>query len=147
MLKRSICLTLCALALLAADKPAKARREDPQPQRKADGDSGEKGKTPFGVFRGAANPSTEAQPEAGPRRTPFGEFKNAQDPKRDAEAPAQSAPGLRVAGESADTVTFERKSPFGPSRWQRKKSELSAEERAAWERSKEPSAGSGPERE
>lgn len=147
MLKRSLCLTLCAAALLAADKPAKARREDPKPQRKAEAAAEEKGRTPFGVFKGAANPSPEAQPEAGSRKTPFGEFKNAPDPQRGAPAPVQAAPGLRVAGESADTVTFERKSPFGPSRWQRKKSELSAEERAAWERSKAPAADGGTERE
>jgi len=39
-----------------------------------------------------------------------------------------------LATEDGDTIRFERPSPFGPYRWQRKKSELSESERAIWNR-------------
>lgn len=128
MLKCFLCLALLAAALPAADKEAKSKTEPTTP---------EKGKTPFGVFKGAAKaqPAPAPPPVAGSRKTPFGVFKNEGDSRQNAAAPA-AVPGIRVVGETQDEVTFERKSPFGPSRWQRKKSEMDEDERSAWERSK-----------
>jgi len=40
------------------------------------------------------------------------------------------------ATDHGDTVSFARSTPFGVMRWERKKSELDAAERAAWERRK-----------
>ena len=125
MLKYLLCIALAA-ALPAADKEAKSKTE-PTPA--------EKGKTPFGVFKGAAKTPPEPAREEGSRKTPFGVFKNGGESKQNGSAPA-AAPGIRVVSESGEVVTFERKSPFGPSRWQRKKTDLDADERAAWERSK-----------
>ena len=36
--------------------------------------------------------------------------------------------------EAVVCIRFERPGPFGPYRWQKKKSELDSDERAAWER-------------
>lgn len=76
------------------------------------------------------------------RRTPFGvrryeEKLSAPGAKASApEAPLDETPvGIR-AREEGDVVYFERPTPFGTRRWSRKKSELSKEEKAAWEQSK-----------
>ena len=41
-----------------------------------------------------------------------------------------------TATEDGDTIRFERAGPFGVYKWQKKKSELADDERAAWERSR-----------
>ena len=66
------------------------------------------------------------------RNTPFG-ISRAED-KPIETAPATAGP-VTTAIEDGDTVRFERAGPFGPYRWQKKKSEMDADERAAWERS------------
>jgi len=69
------------------------------------------------------------------RQTPFGlarlEDKPAAEP-----TPAQKGPTI-TATESGDVIKFERAGPFGPYRWEKKKSDLAEDERAAWERSKQ----------
>ena len=52
---------------------------------------------------------------------------------------AQSGDGI-TAKEDGDTIRFERPGPFGTYRWQKKKSELADDEKAAWERSKDKDA-------
>ena len=42
-----------------------------------------------------------------------------------------------IAKEDGDTIRFERPGPFGTYKWQKKKSELADDERAAWEQSRE----------
>jgi len=64
------------------------------------------------------------------RKTPFGIAKFEDKP---VEPPVASA--TITATEDGDTVRFERPGPFGPYRWQKKKTELDSDERAAWERS------------
>jgi hypothetical protein len=67
------------------------------------------------------------------RKTPFG-IARAED--KPADVSAAPAPGPAItATEDGDSVRFERPGPFGPYRWQKKKSELSDDERSAWERS------------
>jgi hypothetical protein len=68
------------------------------------------------------------------RKTPFGVARLEDKP---AEASATTvAPGADItATEDGDTVRFERPGPFGTYRWQKKKSELAEDEKAAWERS------------
>src|SRR5437879_1051591 len=65
------------------------------------------------------------------RKTPFGIAKFEDKP---ADAPATAAATI-TATEDGDSVRFERPGPFGPYRWQKKKTELDSDERAAWERS------------
>jgi hypothetical protein len=70
------------------------------------------------------------------RPTPFG---IARIPAADASASkaaraAAAAGDLLRATDHGDTVSFERPGPFGVYRWERKKSEMDATERAAFER-------------
>ncbi|MBK5291977.1 MAG: hypothetical protein JJE04_09910 [Acidobacteriia bacterium] len=72
------------------------------------------------------------------RRTPFGIAK--YEPESAVET-APSGEGLLASAEG-DSVRFERKTPFGVTRWTKKKSELNAEESAAWKRVSPPEAAS-----
>jgi hypothetical protein len=67
------------------------------------------------------------------RQTPFG-LSRAEDKPVEA-APAAAGPPI-TATEDGDIVRFERPGPFGVYRWEKKKSELADDERAAWERSR-----------
>lgn len=66
------------------------------------------------------------------RQTPFG-LSRAED--KPAEPAAPAATNI-TATEAGDTIKFERPGPFGVYRWEKKKSELSEDERAAWERAR-----------
>ena len=66
------------------------------------------------------------------RQTPFGIAKAEDKP---AETPATAVIPI-TATEDGDKVRFERPGPFGVYRWEKKKSELTDDERAAWQRSK-----------
>ena len=85
-------------------------------------------KTPFGVVKTsdeatAAPAQSEAAAQA-PRGNPFGSTK----------ASASATP-LVTAVEEGDSYKFERSTPFGPARWTRKKSELTADEQEIVQRS------------
>jgi hypothetical protein len=67
------------------------------------------------------------------RKTPFGLARLEDKP---AEASAAPSSDRTTAAEDGDTIRFERPGPFGTYRWQKKKSELTDDEKAAWERSK-----------
>jgi hypothetical protein len=67
-------------------------------------------------------------------KTPFG-ISKIQDMSGSAPAIAAAPAGQFVkATDNGDTVKFERQSPFGPTKWEKKKSELTDEERAVVER-------------
>ncbi len=71
------------------------------------------------------------------RKTPFG-VARLEDPGAKPASKAASSPDDYVnATEDGDAIRFERPGPFGTYRWTRKKSELSASERAIWERSRD----------
>jgi hypothetical protein len=78
-------------------------------------------KTPFGVVKSAEPPASTpaSQPAEAPRGNPFGEIK--------AAAGAASTASV-TAVEDGDSYKFERTTPFGPTRWTRKRSELTADE-------------------
>ena len=69
------------------------------------------------------------------RKTPFG-LSRAEDNSTQRAAPASSATAFITATEDGDKVRFERPGPFGVYRWEKKKSELDDDERAAWQRAK-----------
>jgi hypothetical protein len=71
------------------------------------------------------------------RKTPFGLARIEDKPVEVSAAPAGD--GI-TAKEDGDTIRFERPGPFGTYRWQKKKSELADDEKAAWERSKDKDA-------
>ncbi len=73
-------------------------------------------------------------------RSPFG-LSRAEEKEivKEAEAAANkdkdkvAAPAFRITSVKGEVVAFERDSPFGKSKWTKKKSELGAEERLALE--------------
>jgi hypothetical protein len=73
-------------------------------------------------------------------QTPFGITK--YEKTAASEKPAASAPPPQgyTAVEDGDSIRFERPSPFGKFVWSRKKTELTDEERAVWERQKQTTA-------
>lgn len=84
------------------------------------------------------------------RRTPFGVARWPADsaPNHDKSSGANGAvaaepPAGITATDAGDSIRFERATPFGKKTWSRKKSELTPDEKAVWERrqSANPSAG------
>ena len=69
------------------------------------------------------------------RKTPFGISRLEDKPASEADgtAPVDRASSLKAI-EDGDTVRFERPTPFGVHKWQKKKSELDEMEQAAWTR-------------
>ena len=93
-------------------------------------------KTPFGVVKSADEPvkASETKPIAekpAGNATPFGDVKQ-----------TGGTEGVRVT-ERGDSLEFERPSPFGSYKWKTKKTELTAEEREAWDRSRNRTANTG----
>lgn len=74
------------------------------------------------------------------RKTPFGLARIEDKPVEASTAPASASGDAITAKEDGDTIRFERQGPFGTYRWQKKKSELADDEKAAWERSKDKDA-------
>lgn len=92
-------------------------------------------RTPFGVTRSEQAPETAPQLSnqiARERQSPFAA-------EQTGAAPASQMQDAEMvsATETEDAVTFERATPFGKSSWTRKKSELTADEKALWERAKQ----------
>lgn len=103
--------------------------------------------TPFGYVRtadegtkGRADASA-ATPAAAPVETssPFGKSKAVASPS----AAAPDRADLVKATEDGDVVRFERKSPFGIYKWTRKKTELTAAEQDAFDRSRNATPAAG----
>jgi hypothetical protein len=92
--------------------------------------------TPFGVVKFEEN-KNEPATVGGRRATPWGTVKvdGSAPPKADPEAEAKQASLITVT-EEGDSLRFERTSPFGKFSWNRKKTELNEDEKAAWERSR-----------
>ena len=75
------------------------------------------------------------------RETPFGVVRYEEEAKKK-EVPARGSKSGTViqAFDEGDSVRFERPGPFGPYKWTRKKPELTAEEKQAWEKAKKEKA-------
>jgi len=70
------------------------------------------------------------------RKTPFGVAKSEDKP---APASAQQQPQedtLTIATDAGESVHFEKPSPFGTVKWDKKKTELDANEQSIWNRQK-----------
>src|SRR5262245_59440063 len=67
------------------------------------------------------------------RQTPFGLARLEDKP---AEPVANAAPPNITATDAGDSVKFERPGPFGVYRWEKKKTDLTDDEKSAWERSR-----------
>lgn len=79
------------------------------------------------------------------RKSPFGVLKGEEKDEKKAplEATDDLPQGLTVT-EQGDELRFERPTPFGLMRWQRKKTELNEMEQRAWEREQKRRAESRP---
>ena len=124
-------LTLIALPMCAADKPA-TKKTSPAPAAVT---------IPAGAVE--TEPGTWRHTDAqgktwNYRKTPWGvsrvEDRGEKKEVRETEQHEEKAPISAV--EDGDTVKFERAGPFGRYKWQRKKTELNDEEKAALERSR-----------
>ena len=71
------------------------------------------------------------------RRTPFGLAKFAPEAGDMAKADKAESDFIK-AEDGGDVVKFERKTPFGTSRWTRKKSQLQGAELEAWKKASQP---------
>lgn len=69
------------------------------------------------------------------RKTPFGLSKAEDKPAPAPDATTAAADAGYTATEDGDSVRFERPSPFGVYKWKKKKTDLTSDEKAAWERS------------
>lgn len=70
------------------------------------------------------------------RETPFGITKSAYKAPEPVVAPDPAKETRVSAKEAGDSVQFERTGPFGVSHWQKKKTALTPEEQAIWDRFK-----------
>jgi hypothetical protein len=74
-------------------------------------------------------------------QTPFGIAKKEDtgEPLRKKVQEPRTMQGVKMI-EDGDSIKFEREGPFGTYKWSKKKSDLTDEEKAAWERQKAPGA-------
>ena len=132
---------ICASTLvLAASDPA----SPPQTTKKTTAPAPAKQVKPIEIPKGAVEtePGTFRYTDSDGkkwiyRKTPFGVARLEDKPDEAAieqqQSKADAAAGIKVL-EEGEYVRFERPGPFGPYRWQKKKSELDESERAAVER-------------
>ena len=68
------------------------------------------------------------------RRSPFGLLKGEERQKSEPAGEADDAAAALKVFEEGEELRFERRTPFGVSRWRKKKTELDELEQRAWER-------------
>ncbi len=141
-------LSLAAIALLAAaDKPADKKAAQPVARTGAKAPAAVTLPTGAVVTAPGTYSYTDLQGKKWIyRETPFGlarfEDKSAaKDPA--AEKQRKEEEQATTAVEDGDTIRFTRPGPFGPYKWQRKKTDLDATEKAIWDRAREKSAAGG----
>lgn len=78
------------------------------------------------------------------RRSPFGLLKGEEGPKNEPAAREDDASAALKVVEEGDLLRFERPTPFGVTRWTKKKTELDELERRAWEREQKRREAAGP---
>lgn len=121
---KHLLMTLCMSFALAAAEPPKS---DPKP--------------PAGIPASAvkAGDNTWRHTDSNGKtwlyvRTPFGFNRMEEKPKTEDEQARSkdkaAAPAFRVSAVNNGVVTFERDTPFGKSKWTRKRAELSPDEHA-----------------
>lgn len=129
-MKRWIVFPLMALALSAADAPPAKKTTPPPAKPSAQAPAIPPGAVEFepGAYR-FTDPTGKTWIY---RKTPFGVMKF-EDKTTNEPDTKGSLDNVKIT-EDGDTLWFEKPSPFGAFRWQKKKSELSEAEKAAWQR-------------
>jgi hypothetical protein len=144
----ALCFSAMALSLSAPAAPQDSKPADSNSNAKnAKAEAPEKPLT--------AIPATAVQIEPGAYRytdakgkkwilfqTPFGIAKKEDtgEPLRKKQRESQTMQGVKIT-EDGDNLKFEREGPFGTYKWSKKKTELSDEEKAAWQSQKDKPAG------
>ena len=140
-MKLLLCLIAVSLAAAGADKPAAKK---PAAATKKTAPAAQRLTLPDGAVK--AGPGTWRYTDAQGKNwlftdTPFGLARSEDKPASATGSAERAAGGSQItATEDGDSVRFEMPTPFGTSRWQRKKTELNTFEQAAWERAKSHSA-------
>jgi hypothetical protein len=132
-------IALCfTAALFAADDP-KAKKDD---STKAKTEAAEKPLTEIPASAVEFEPGSYHYTDAKGKKwilrpTPFGiaKIEDTGVPLRNKRKEDHGMDGVKVT-ESGDSVKFERPGPFGMYKWEKKKTDLDAGEKAAWEREK-----------
>jgi len=130
-------IALCfTAALFAADDP-KAKKDD---QTKANTEAAEKPLTEIPKTAVEFEPGSYHYTDAKGKKwilrpTPFGiaKIEDTGVPLRNKREQDHGMDGVKVT-ENGDSVKFERPGPFGVYKWEKKKTDLDAGEKAAWER-------------
>jgi hypothetical protein len=147
-LKTLAVVMMSAATLMAADQVV-ARKKKPAPPAKT-----VPAPPPLTIPEGAVETAPYTYSFTDPsgkkwiyKKTPFG-VSRVEDKPVSAEAAKKAEDEKRrmieatTAVEDGDSIRFERPTPFGTQRWVRKKTELDAIERAAWDRELEKRAAS-----
>jgi hypothetical protein len=132
-MKLALAVLMTTAALSAAEPQAKKQAAVPIPPRRTEIPAGAVERDPGRFFY---------TDKDGKKwifvRTPFG-ISRMEDAGAPAPAPASETGPAVKATESGDTVTFERPSAFGVTKWQKKKTELTDDEKEALRRSQQSS--------
>ena len=134
---KRILLVIALATALPAPAQDKDSKRSPRPKAASAADSKRAGITPDareiepGVYRWTDDKGKTWIL----RRSPFGVMKGEEKPEKANANPEADDPSaaLKVT-EEGDQLRFERRTPFGVSRWTKKKTELDELEQRAWER-------------
>lgn len=127
-MKLLIGLPLVAAMCFGADTPPATKAEAPPAAAKVAGVPAGAVETEPGVYR-----LTDHDGKAWIyRKSPFGVMR-IEDKTVQSDTNDKSLQDIKAV-EDGDTIRFERPTPFGPFRWQKKKTELNETEKAVWER-------------
>jgi hypothetical protein len=136
-------IALCfTAALFAADDPKTKKDDDTKAKTEAKTEAAEKPLTEIPASAVQFEPGSYHYTDAKGKKwilrpTPFGiaKIEDTGVPLRNKREQEHGMEGVKVT-EDGDSVKFERPGPFGMYKWEKKKTDLDAGEKAAWEREK-----------
>jgi hypothetical protein len=143
----AIALSLSTSAAPQDAKPASSNVKDANNAKNAKAETPEKPLTAIPASAVQIEPGAYRYTDANGKKwilfqTPFGIAKKEDtgEPLRKKQHEAQTMQGVKIT-EDGDSLKFEREGPFGTYKWSKKKTELSDEEKAAWQSQKDKPAG------
>jgi hypothetical protein len=136
-------IALCfTAALFAADDPKTKKDDDTKAKTAAKTEAAEKPLTEIPASAVEFEPGSYHYTDAKGKKwilrpTPFGiaKIEDTGVPLRNKRDEVHGMEGVKIT-EDGDSVKFERPGPFGVYKWEKKKTDLDAGEKAAWEREK-----------
>jgi hypothetical protein len=138
-MKRLLIALCCSAAMFAAPQDAKPA------DKTAKAEAPEKPLTAIPASAVQIEPNAYRYTDAKGKKwilfqTPFGiaRKEDTGEPLRKKQQEPQTMQGVKIA-EDGDSLKFEREGPFGAYKWSTKKTDLTDDEKAAWEHQKETS--------